>query len=446
MIFRLNSRGRIVAILATGNDQDLSLLRGFDFVSLVEDEDRAQALGLLSAKGDREEALSAVVRLKLSMSGSARYRVTAFRDRDLFLVVDPIDVTSGSPEVERGEAVHKLLWAVEPAKDIVDADSEYLDDTKKKTRLLFDKLPLALFVVSKNGMIEGANGVACEMFGYDAKQLALVSITSLLTQSSAEFELTEFLRRMIGRTFRVVGTRRDDANFPAEVHTQFLDDSGDLLLLSVFDISEQEALERFRSEFQRVLRHDIRGPLTSVVLFLDTVKKGLYRSKPSERLEERALLMSSEASKLVARISGLLEMENLNADPATYEWAQVAVSELVRDCLAEVSAVDGDAALAGDAVQDRQVFTDPVRLKRALCDLLKLMAENSAEKISLSVTDEPHRVTIWIAGNLLLKQTRERIMLKLSMTEAVIEACGGEFDFIESENGTSKIVIAFRTD
>ncbi len=445
MIFRLNSRGRIVAILATDNHQDLSLLRGFDFVSLVEDDDRALALTLLSTKDDRGDTHSAILRLKLSMDGSSRYKITSFRDNDLFLLADAIDVddsvaldnftplrSSPSPDSSQSQSVQNAL-----------------DSSKQKTRLLFDKLPLALFVVSSKGLIEAGNAVACEMFQYNAKQLAALPISELLREINSELHLVDFLKRMIGRTCRISGRRCDGDIFPAEIHTQFLDDSGELLLLSIFDISKQEELERFRSELQRVLRHDIRGPLTSIRLFLDTIKKGLYRTKSSERLEERATLMYSEATKLVERTSGLLAMDKLDTDPATYEWANVAIPEFVRECLTELSSYEGKIEL-NRPIPERQILSDSARLKRAFCNLLKLMIDSSSdggfEKVSLTFEVEERELRFVVTGGGNLEHLAEDLQLSLAMSRALIEACGGSVESSSPAQANSRISIVFMTE
>ncbi len=424
LIFRLNSRGKIIAVLATDGTLDLSLLRGFDFISLVEDEDRPSALALISTSDGQLQTEPVELRLKLSTLGSSRYRITASKDKDLFLLAAPMEAQS---ESTKGE----------------------IDTSKQRARLLFDKLPLALLVVSQSGMIEAGNTVACTMFDYSATSLSSVSIEQLLKLDSTELQLIEFLKRMIGRSFHATGRKSNSDAFPVEVHSQFLDNSGEVLLLSVFDISKQEELERFKRDLLKVLRHGIRGPLTSLRLFLGTLKKGFYRTKSAEKLEERATLMFDETSKLIQLTSNLLAFEKLDSDPASYDWTIVSVPELIQECRSEISA-NFTADWSAREVPAVSIFSNAERLKKALCDLLSAVSISSAQQVSISMEAQSTKLTICVSGSLPPEShdsaETDEALLNLNMARAIIEACGGEVEIVRSRNGEDKILIAFACD
>ncbi|MBX9696315.1 MAG: PAS domain S-box protein, partial [Cyanobacteria bacterium] len=367
--------------------------------------------------------------------GTSTYQIIVFKDRDIFLSATPLE----SPRPASGNM---------KAQEEVQKNS--LDRSKQKIRQLFDKLPLALFVVSKAGLIEGGNAVACEILGYTPKQLASILINDLFQPVSSELELIDFLSRMIGRTCRVTGTRASGAKFPAEIQAQFFDDAGELLVLSVFDISKQEELERFRSELQRTLRHDIRAPLTSIRLFLDTLKKGFYRTKTAERLEERATLMFDEAAKLVALTNDLMHMNRLDTDPASYNWTETSISDLIHGCLQHDRSFAEKITVCNSAPPDSQILTDAERLKGALCDLLKITIELSESLVTLSIYQGAKYLTMVLsAKNMRLGQfdepTENDAFFNFSMARAVIESCGGELGQSEQpdEQGEDKLVIAF---
>lgn len=424
MIFRLNSRGKIIAILATDGTLDLSLLRGFDFISLVEDQDRPSALALLSTSDGQLQTEPVELRLKISTVGSSKYRITASKDKDLFLLAAPVEAQS---ESAKGE----------------------VDSSKQRARLLFDKLPLALLVVSQTGVIEAANTVACTMFDYSATSFSSVSIDQLLKLDNTELRLIEFLKRMIGRSFHATGIKSKSDAFPVEVHSQFLDNSGEVLLLSVFDISKQEELERFKRDLLKVLRHGIRGPLTSLRLFLGTLKKGFYRTKSAEKLEERASLMFDETSKLIQLTSNLLAFEKLDSDPASYDWTIISVPELIEACRSDFSA-NFTADWSDRQVPAVSIFSNAERLKKAFCDLLTAVATGSEQMISISMEAQSPKLTISIRGSLPPESQdsaeTDEALLNLNMARAIIEACGGEVEIVRSNNDADKILIAFACD
>ncbi len=482
MIFRLNSRGKIIAILASDAGLNFSLLRGFDFISLVEDEDRPLALSLISTTAEgRLQTDPVELRLKLSTVGSSRFRVIASRDKDLFLLALPLDSlgeidgsnernvskqreTDDSDELsacKQGEPGDRYEFNAferrEPdsrdgfiasKQPEIDSNDE-LDSSKQRARLLFDKLPLALLVVARSGIIQAGNTVACKMFDYSATQLATVSLEQLLKHDNTELELNDFLKRMIGRSFHTAGIRANNESFPVEVHSQFLDDNGDVLLLSIFDISKQEELERFKRDLLKVLRHGVRGPMTSLRLFLGTLKKGFYRTKSAERLEARAQLMFDETSKLIQLTSDLLAFEKLDSDPASYDWTIISVPNFIRDCINQLPA-GVNISWSESEIPKASILSNADRLKKAICDMICAVAVGSAEPLRLSFDAQMSRLTICICASLPEESQdsaeTDEALLNLSIARVLIEACGGEVEMIRSDGETDKILIGFVMD
>ncbi len=427
MIFRLNNRGKILAILNSSTEQDLSLLRGFDFVSLVEDDDRPLALALISGDQPSTESGPVDLRLKLSTAGSSSFRITASKDTDVFLLAIPLDADHDEKTV----------------------DNSSLDYSKQRARRLFDRLPLALLVVSDSGSIQAGNEVACQMFEFNANQLGALSIDRLVNPETSEIQLIDFLKRMIGRTFRARGLKQSGESFTVEVHAQFLDDSSEILLLSVFDISKQEELEGFKREILRVLRHGVRGPLTNLRLFLGTVIKGLYRTRTIEALEERATMMFDETSKLIELTSKLLAFENLDTEVVNIDWTIISVPELILDCMTEVSA-HANIDFRYEELPNRSIMSTEAPLKKAICDLLSTMASTTQQRVTVEFELHPNRLAIVVSSKLASDQTspveKDEALLSLTLYRAILEACGAEVEIGKNDDSTAKVHINFITD
>ena len=111
-------------------------------------------------------------------------------------------------------------------------------------------------------------------------------------------------------------------------------------------------LSRLQTDFVNKVSHDLRTPLTSIRMFVDTLQMG--RIKDPARIQECLDVLAAETARLSAMIDRLLGWARLEAGKRSYQTERERVSDLI------------DAALA--AFQTQRLSGPPVELQREIED------------------------------------------------------------------------------
>jgi signal transduction histidine kinase/CHASE3 domain sensor protein len=137
--------------------------------------------------------------------------------------------------------------------------------------------------------------------------------------------------------FEDVSSGRVFQGFTAPV----LDDRGGFLgrIWTLREVTEQRELDRLKDDFVATVSHELRTPLTSMMGFLEMIREGEAGELNEE--QQRFLAIVYRSSERLQRLVGdLLFVARLDANGLQLQFADVDVTEIVRD------AVESTAALA----------------------------------------------------------------------------------------------------
>ena len=140
-----------------------------------------------------------------------------------------------------------------------------------------------------------------------------------------------------------------------------LDDRGGFLgrIWTLREVTEQRELDRLKDDFVATVSHELRTPLTSMMGFLEMVREGEAGELNDE--QQRFLAIVYRSSERLQRLVGdLLFVARLDANGLQLQFADVDVTEVVRD------AVESTAALARSRSIDlrSRARRRPVRRRR----------------------------------------------------------------------------------
>jgi two-component system phosphate regulon sensor histidine kinase PhoR len=120
------------------------------------------------------------------------------------------------------------------------------------------------------------------------------------------------------------------------------------------------SLAKLQAEFVQKVSHDLRTPLTSIKMFVETLQEGRLTDK--DKIEECLDVLSRETDRLTAMVERLLEWARMEAGKRVYELERVPVSRVI------------DAALQGVESQIKLTGLDAItHLHRELADHLPLI-------------------------------------------------------------------------
>jgi two-component system phosphate regulon sensor histidine kinase PhoR len=230
---------------------------------------------------------------------------------------------------------------------------------------------------------------------------------------------------------------------------------GTLATLAVLGREAQVA--RLQTDFVNKVSHDLRTPLTSIRMFVETMQMG--RLPEPARQAEALGIIAEETVRLSALINRLLDWARMESGKRSYRLEPVAVSDLLDDALAslepallqapaEVSCrvppglppILADREALGDAItnllHNAHKYTGPQKR-------IAVSAERHGSEVVVSVADNgpgiapPEQKRIFekfYRAKDPLDRTIEGSGLGLAMVKHIVEAHGGRVT-VASERG-----------
>jgi two-component system phosphate regulon sensor histidine kinase PhoR len=103
-----------------------------------------------------------------------------------------------------------------------------------------------------------------------------------------------------------------------------------ITLVWVF-LAKEQNLSQLQTDFVSKVSHELKTPLTSIRLFVDTL--AMKRTSNPAQVEECLALLARETERLTDRIDRLLEWGRMEAGRRVYDLRSADVNDVVRDAL-----------------------------------------------------------------------------------------------------------------
>ncbi len=236
-------------------------------------------------------------------------------------------------------------------------------------------------------------------------------------------------------------------------------------ILLVVMLKRQADISRLQADFLSKVSHDFRTPLTSIRMFVETLREN--RIQEPERRERVLALLSQEVQRLSTLIDRLLELSRLEAGQMSYERRPVQPDDIVNEVAARFEArVIGDVKLQVEIAPDLpQVTTDPDALAEVLQNLvdnafkytgaqkdIAIEAYRDGRDVILAVRDngpgiprtEQSRVfdRFYRVDDRLSRKT-EGTGLGLAIASHIVLALGGRILVDDNYKGGARFLVAF---
>ncbi|MEA2755159.1 MAG: hypothetical protein QOJ54_1448, partial [Aliidongia sp.] len=335
---------------------------------------------------------------------------------------------------------------------------------------IYDSVLDGIITINTSGVIESFNRAAARIFNYAPDQVMRRNIRMLMPEpyaSAHDSYLERYVAtgqsRVLGTVREVEGRRADGSVFPMEIAlTETLLGSGRLFVAAVRDVTERRALERVKSEFVSTVSHELRTPLTSISGALSLIASGTAGPLP-DKARSLVTIARSNCDRLTRLINDILDLERIDAGRMVFEFAPVALEELLRQVLAdnvefarkysvrlELSGPPPSATLWADVHRLVQVLTN------LISNAVKFSPSGSVVTVSARLADAMVRIAVEDRGRGIPETFRDRIFEKfaqadtadnrqkggtglgLSIVKSIVERHGGSVSF-ESVYGTGTV-------
>lgn len=220
-------------------------------------------------------------------------------------------------------------------------------------------------------------------------------------------------------------------------------------------------LNELRSDFVSSASHELRGPLSSLLMFLDGLTSNWDRLEDGQRrdIARRTLEISRRMNRVVGDLLFAVERQSGNV---LLDLGVVAFAPLVEQARAEVAGVHRNVTIETEGDPACRVMADPTRVEQVLVNLL----ENAAKycdpanpvRVGWERSDGQLVVDVINCGPGLAREDIEDLFqpftrvpipgrttsaglgLGLHISKRLVEAMGGE---IWAESGLSEVVFSF---
>ena len=239
-----------------------------------------------------------------------------------------------------------------------------------------------------SGCIEDANDTFLSLLGYTRQDLAAGALDLGMIAPSGSL-LTELPQRGPTSVYELVCRRKDGTTVPALVGVARLDesdDSTDEVVGFILDLTAQKHLEaqramlhdsreelRLRDLFNSIASHELKTPLTALLLNLRLLSARLDKeTPPTSPLRAQVVRCEAAAARMAGLIHALLDVAQVHRGQLTLDVRETDVVDAVRSV---VSGFDGNRNDNGTpiALRTEEHFTaklDPLRFDQVVTNLL----------------------------------------------------------------------------
>jgi two-component system phosphate regulon sensor histidine kinase PhoR len=173
------------------------------------------------------------------------------------------------------------------------------------------------------------------------------------------------------------------------------------LVLTLWAVAKQQRLARLRADFISSVSHELKTPVTSLMLFSDLLRSGTV--KDPEKVRQYYDFLGEEAGKLAHLVNNVLDFARIEEGRKTYARERLEVGDAVRRTAAAFAA---RAEAAGTRIEvagtdgELTVSADRDALERVIANLLDnaikyagragpvgVRAERDGDSVRISVAD-----------------------------------------------------------
>lgn len=151
------------------------------------------------------------------------------------------------------------------------------------------------------------------------------------------------------------------------------------------DISDRKRLERARADFIAQLSHDMRSPLSSVLMLLRLFSEGLIKDVPAQ-IHEILEQAKGGVSRVLSMIDEILEAEKLQHAQQTIQREYVQLLDLCKTVAGESQIVAQERGVTLDVCGQQVVaFVNEKLMSRVISNLVSNAVSVSPEKSTVKI-------------------------------------------------------------
>ena len=172
-----------------------------------------------------------------------------------------------------------------------------------------------------------------------------------------------------------------------------------VIILSLIDqinyIDEQERVRLLREDFSYAMVHDMKSPLTSIIMGTKYLHSGVLEKKP-EMKEKYFCIVEDEAQHLLALINRLLTISKLEHGKLHIQKAEVNLETMIEDLVDKYKAKSAKPIHITTRFGTTSALADEEYLKEAISNLVDNATKYSKEEINIQISTLENDKNVYI--------------------------------------------------
>ncbi|MBN1290034.1 MAG: PAS domain S-box protein [Actinobacteria bacterium] len=264
--------------------------------------------------------------------------------------------------------------------------TEALRESEEKFRTIASTANDAIILIDNDGKVAFWNRAAEKMFGYPESEILGEELHMML--APAEYKEAfkkgfQFFKETgkggaVGKTVEMNGMKKNKDSFPIELSMSSIKMQGKWQAIGIIrDITDrkkaEEDLRKINTElkgFAHTVSHDLKGPLTAILIAVDTVKELVDKPRSTETgemLDEVVKILDNNVKNASRLIEDLLSLAEAGQQPVNIYDLDIRniVDRIIDERKAEIERlgisleIDDDLGrINGSLAQLYQVFTN----------------------------------------------------------------------------------------
>lgn len=245
-----------------------------------------------------------------------------------------------------------------------------------RVRLLVSNFPLGLIVLGEDQRVEAANNKALECLQYTGDQIGHRHISEIFPEiKSLEPD---------PQPTRLMARKSSGETFASEISVNFFGAPGEeRYFVSVQDITERFKLEQLRRDLIAMVSHDMRVPLSSVLLTLEMTKGELF-GPMSQRGHNCVARAVSVVEYMSALITSLLDSEKADSGTLDLIYGETTVGAIINKAIDAIPRVRESVLMETEFTND-VITVDRDRVVQVLINLVSNAVRYSPDNCSVRI-------------------------------------------------------------
>lgn len=172
-----------------------------------------------------------------------------------------------------------------------------------------------------------------------------------------------------------------------------------VIILSLIDqinyIDEQERVRLLREDFSYAMVHDMKSPLTSIIMGTKYLHNGVLEKKP-EIKEKYFCIVEDEAQHLLALINRLLTISKLEHGKLSIQKAEIDLEAMIEDVVDKYKAKSAKPIHITTLFGATSVLADEEYLKEAISNIVDNATKYSKEEINIQISTSENDRNVYI--------------------------------------------------